>query len=279
MVLTLALYAYPSGIFGPMLPFAAANRVRLILVNRRDYPGSTPLSDAELAELGSPDLETRARALAQQGLDIGLFLAWLVREENIPPVSTDRDGNKQGGIALVAWSLAHTPLAGFLAHADALPTDALRTLDPCLRSYCIFGEHQSFQSRPIAPRKHSLTPSSQSFYRQMRRTAHSDFRRSASTTHWSNRRIRWRSASRASIPGYRRTTHIQISLAGPATQPSSILPPCRIPHPCVLVPQRSTRSPPQRSRPSRGPAPYKAPRHCSTACRSASRSSRRDACC
>jgi hypothetical protein len=124
-----------------MIPFAAANRVRLILVNRRDYPGSTPLSDAELTELGSSDLETRAKALAQQGLDIGLFLARIIREENIPPVVIGRDGKRQGGIALVAWSLAHTPLAGLLAHANSLPTDALRVLDPCLRAYCIFGEH------------------------------------------------------------------------------------------------------------------------------------------
>ena len=123
-----------------MIPFAAANRARLILVNRRDYPGSTPLSDTELAALGSQDLETRAKALAQQGLDIGLFLAWLVREEKIPPVSIEPDGNRRGGIALVAWSLAHTPLVGFLAHADALPADARKTLEPCLRSYCIFGK-------------------------------------------------------------------------------------------------------------------------------------------
>ena len=53
-----------------MIPFAA-NRVRLILVNRRDYPGSMPLLDAEL---GSPDLNTRDKALAQQ--DLGLsFMA------------------------------------------------------------------------------------------------------------------------------------------------------------------------------------------------------------
>jgi len=123
-----------------MLPFAAARRARLILVNRRDYPGSTPLTDTELASLGSRNLQTRAKALAQQGLDIGIFLAWLVREEKIPPVSIDSDGNKRGGIALVAWSLAHTPLAGFLAHADALPADARRALEPCLRAYCIFGK-------------------------------------------------------------------------------------------------------------------------------------------
>ena len=62
-------------IFCPMIQFAAANHVRLVLVNRRDYPGSTPLSDAELAQLGSSHLPTRAKALAQQGIDIGLFLA------------------------------------------------------------------------------------------------------------------------------------------------------------------------------------------------------------
>ena len=124
-----------------MIPFAAANRVRLVLVNRRDYPGSTPFSDTELAELGSSHLKTRAKALAQQGTDIGLFLAWLIREEKIPAMSVDWKGKQQGGIVLVAWSLAHTPLAGFLASADTLPADTLRTLEPCLRAYCIFGEH------------------------------------------------------------------------------------------------------------------------------------------
>ena len=129
-----------------MLPFAAAYKARLILVNRRDYLGSTPLTNTELASLGSQNLQTRAKALAQQGLDIGLFLAWLVREEKIPPVSIDPDGNKRGGIALVTWSLAHTPLAGFLAHADALPADARKALEPRLRAYCIFGKR--FPSTP-----------------------------------------------------------------------------------------------------------------------------------
>jgi len=131
-----------------MLQFAAAYRARLVLVNRRDYPGSTPFSDTELAALGSGNLRTRAKALAQQGLDIGLFLAWLVREEEIPPVSIDPDGNRRGGIALVAWSLAHTPSVGFLAHADALPADARRALEPCLRAYCIFGKRFPSPPRP-----------------------------------------------------------------------------------------------------------------------------------
>ena len=71
-----------------------------------------PLSDVELAELGSLDLETGAKALAQQGLGMGLFCSWLIREENIPPMSIDWDGKQQGGIALVVWSLAHMPSQG-----------------------------------------------------------------------------------------------------------------------------------------------------------------------
>jgi hypothetical protein len=59
----------------------------------------------------------------------------------------------------------------------------------------------------------------------MRRTAHSDSRRSASTTP--------KNASRASTPGRRHTTstHIRISLVGRATQRCSIPPLCFIPAP------------------------------------------------
>ena len=117
-----------------MIPFAVANRVHLSLVNRRDYPGSMLLSDAELAEIGSPGLETCAKALAQLDLDMGI-LSWLVHKENVPLVSIDWDGKQQDGIVLVVWSLVHMPLAGFLVYADAL-----RALDPCFWAYCIFGE-------------------------------------------------------------------------------------------------------------------------------------------
>jgi len=102
--------------------------------------------DTELASLGSQNLQMRAKALAQQGLDIGLFLAWLVRKEKIPPMSIDPDGNKWGSIALVLWSLMHTSLAGFLTHTDLLPVDARKALKPCLRAYCIFSNY--FPSTP-----------------------------------------------------------------------------------------------------------------------------------
>jgi hypothetical protein len=72
-----------------MIPFAA-NRVRLILVNRRDYPGSTPLLDAEL---GSPDLDTRAKALARQ--DLGL--SFVARTQGEHPSCEHRPGWETAG--------------------------------------------------------------------------------------------------------------------------------------------------------------------------------------
>ena len=72
----------------------------------------------------------------------------------------------------------------------------------------------------------------------------------------------------------------RVSLWEPrATRPYSILPLYHIPHPQLPVPQRSARSPSRHLRPSRGPDRSRAPRHCSTAYRLASHSSRRGACC
>lgn len=49
-------YSYMcSGVFRRMLPFASANNLRLVLVNKRDYRGSTPYSQEELKDLASPD--------------------------------------------------------------------------------------------------------------------------------------------------------------------------------------------------------------------------------
>ena len=67
-----------------MIPFAVANQVHLSLVNRWDYPGSMPLLDAKLAELGSLGLEMRAKALAQLDLDMGISFVARTRGE-CPP--------------------------------------------------------------------------------------------------------------------------------------------------------------------------------------------------
>jgi len=118
-----------------MLPCAARSNVRLVFLNRRDYPGSSPLTPDERARLGSLDVQTRATALRSLGGEIGAFLAWFVRSQGLPPVTTI-DGVRVGGIALVAWSLAHLVTCPLLAYPDELPETTRSILHTHLRTYC-----------------------------------------------------------------------------------------------------------------------------------------------
>lgn len=42
-----------------MIPFAVQYNLRLVLLNFRDYPGSTPLSPDDLDNLRGPSVESR----------------------------------------------------------------------------------------------------------------------------------------------------------------------------------------------------------------------------
>jgi hypothetical protein len=129
-----------------MIPFAAASRVRLVLLNRRDYPGSTPFSTDELAALSSADVAVRRVALRKVGLEYGAFLAWFVSTQNTPALEEHADGRREGGIVFVAWSLAHSSAAPLVACPDELPDEQRAILDKHLRTYCILGERRPLPS-------------------------------------------------------------------------------------------------------------------------------------
>lgn len=105
------------GVFSRMLPFAGDN-IRIILVNRRDYPGSIPLGDTERTILESansshptaPDaINSYMKDRAQEFRD---FLELLVIEENIPI----------GSMVVAGWSFGSTFILALLAYAASLST-------------------------------------------------------------------------------------------------------------------------------------------------------------
>ncbi|KAI0739377.1 hypothetical protein C8Q80DRAFT_1357285 [Daedaleopsis nitida] len=53
-------YAWQSGIFSKLLPLASKHNARLVLVNRRDYPGATPYTDDERAVLRDAEKDPAA---------------------------------------------------------------------------------------------------------------------------------------------------------------------------------------------------------------------------
>ncbi|KAI0035647.1 hypothetical protein K488DRAFT_42771 [Vararia minispora EC-137] len=126
---------FTSGIFSRMLYFAKRKNVRLVLVNRRDYPGSKPYTDEELVCLSSDEPSVCALALRALAVEYAAFLAWFIQTRRTP--SRHIDGT--GGIALVAWSLAHMLTCPLMAYPEALPDDVRAILSMHLRAYCSLG--------------------------------------------------------------------------------------------------------------------------------------------
>ncbi|KZV75124.1 hypothetical protein PENSPDRAFT_600428 [Peniophora sp. CONT] len=149
--------AFTAGIFNQMMPFAAEHNVRLVALNRRDYPETTPYSSEELAALSSTDNVVRERVLRETGLQFGAFLAWFIGTHSTPPIKESLNGQHEGGIAFVAWSLGHTSAAPLIARPDLLPEDQRSLLDTHLRAYCTLDAPGASFGLPPPTTYHPLT--------------------------------------------------------------------------------------------------------------------------
>ncbi|TFY79113.1 hypothetical protein EWM64_g4895 [Hericium alpestre] len=76
---TTLVLVHGTAIFHPMMPFAEPNGLRIVAVNRRNYPVSTADTAEDLLAIakGSP-AETQSAFLARQGLEIAEFLSWFI---------------------------------------------------------------------------------------------------------------------------------------------------------------------------------------------------------
>ncbi|KAJ7174608.1 Alpha/Beta hydrolase protein [Mycena filopes] len=118
-------HTFHSGTFHRLTPLAAPNALRIICVNRREYPGSSPFTPAELTVFASGSDAERAAILAEQGHDLALFTAALIAELNLP---------EGGGVALVGWSMGTIFLLSLVACINTLPADTKALLTGFVRS-------------------------------------------------------------------------------------------------------------------------------------------------
>ncbi|KAF7324448.1 AB hydrolase-1 domain-containing protein [Mycena venus] len=71
-------HTFHSGTFQRLNPLAQPNSLRIISVNRREYPGSSPYSAQELTAFVEGTDAERASLLEQQGRDLAMFLDGLI---------------------------------------------------------------------------------------------------------------------------------------------------------------------------------------------------------
>ncbi|KAK7050645.1 Aminodeoxychorismate synthase [Favolaschia claudopus] len=116
--------------FNPLHAHAHSNNLRIIACNRREYHGSTPLTDDEVAELnsGSPAFLTKKALLVAQ------FLEYLIKQQSTPRLT---DNRQNGGFVVMGWSFGAAYPIALLAQSTAIPPELYQTIEPYLRAVVV----------------------------------------------------------------------------------------------------------------------------------------------
>ena len=123
-----------ADVFQKIMGIAAASRVRIVALSRRDYPGSTLLSDKEKAVLDSGTDEEKAEFLKERGLEVSTFIKCFDEENPISPIS-----GATGGFAILGWSLGSSFALAAVANLDSLRTDLQTWWGDHLRALILYG--------------------------------------------------------------------------------------------------------------------------------------------
>jgi pimeloyl-ACP methyl ester carboxylesterase len=120
-------------IFARLLPQAISHYLRIVLLDRRGYGGSTTYSESEVEslKLGHKEfLQTMGRQVAE-------FLVYFLERNEIPHASAD---GYSGGIVLIGWSIGAVWALSLLAHSE-IPTNYLKKLQPYVKNVVLVGSH------------------------------------------------------------------------------------------------------------------------------------------
>ncbi|KAI0669171.1 alpha/beta-hydrolase [Trametes maxima] len=130
---------FHSAIYRTLIPYASARNLRLVLLNLRDYPGSTPYSEEDVEDIRGPSVEAQSRALQNRGLEIATFLRCFIETQSIPPINETASSEKlSGGLSLLSWSGGNTPTVAMFAHANQIPEEMRCLFDKYLRSFILY---------------------------------------------------------------------------------------------------------------------------------------------
>ncbi|TFK51294.1 hypothetical protein OE88DRAFT_1680018 [Heliocybe sulcata] len=131
---TLVIYhgsAFTGHNFDRLFPYGGRDNVRVVIINRRDYPPSSLYSEAELEDMN----QGRKVALEVISRDTANFLLWFATTQKIPRISTDR---RAGGFALMGWSLGSATPVALFGHPQSVPKETFTQLEAYVRQLILF---------------------------------------------------------------------------------------------------------------------------------------------
>ncbi|TFK54470.1 hypothetical protein OE88DRAFT_1733125 [Heliocybe sulcata] len=123
--------AFNSHSFHKLLPLASSHNLRVVVVNRREYRGSSRYTEEEITHLQ----EGRKLFLERIGLHVVEFLQYFAETYDIPKITVGKD---KGGIAVMGWSIAVATVLAMLGHPDTIPKEYYERLEPYLRTAVLY---------------------------------------------------------------------------------------------------------------------------------------------
>jgi hypothetical protein len=105
----------------------------------REYPGSSPLNESEMANVYSQEPERQAAYLRDQAIELATFMARFIEAENIP--APKRLGERDvGGVSLVTWSQGNGHMLSLLSNISNLDSQTSSLLGQYLRTVFMYGK-------------------------------------------------------------------------------------------------------------------------------------------
>lgn len=104
----------------------------MIAINRRDYPGSTPYTQAELEIFANGSNEQHLSLLLREGTNLALLLSGLIGSLSLPPK-----------VVIIGWSLGNTYMLSMLTSISesSFPQSARERLALSVHKAIMWGEH------------------------------------------------------------------------------------------------------------------------------------------
>ncbi|EKM49711.1 uncharacterized protein PHACADRAFT_188757 [Phanerochaete carnosa HHB-10118-sp] len=140
---------FTNHVFEKLMAAAAEHNIRIVAMNRREYPGSTPLSPSDIQILSSGTDDEKAAFLRARGLEIATFACRFAQQYDIPRISED---GKTGGFVIFGWSFGCSIAHPAVAHFDALPPPSKQYFSTNLRGLILLEPPTVTLGTPMPPK-------------------------------------------------------------------------------------------------------------------------------